>query len=39
MICKHIFMITFLKEPKLILLHSDKWFQVLLSNMNNSIYY
>ena len=28
---------TFLNEPELIHLHTDKWFQVLLSNMNNSI--
>ena len=40
MIGKHIRLVTFLKEPKLIFfLHTVKWFQVFLSNMNNSIYY
>ena len=38
MTCKHILWITFLNEPKLILLHTVKWFQEFLSNMNNSIY-
>ena len=37
MICKHILLITFLTEPKLIHLHTVKWFQVLLSITNNSI--
>ena len=36
MICKRILLIKFLKEPKLILLHTVKWFQVLLSITNNS---
>ena len=27
----------FLKEPKLIYLHTVEWFQVLLSDSNNSI--
>ena len=36
MIYKHIF-ITFLNEPKLILLHTVKLFQVLLCITNNSI--
>ena len=36
MICKHI-LISFLNEPKLILLHTVKWFQVLLYIANNSI--
>ena len=36
-ISKHIFLITFFNEPKLILLHTVKWFQVLLSITNNSI--
>ena len=30
MICKHILLIMFLKEPKLILLYIFKWFQILL---------
>ena len=30
MICKHIFLLTFLNEPKFILLYPVKWFQVLL---------
>ena len=34
MICKHILLITFLNEPKLILLHAVKWFQILLFNTN-----
>ena len=37
MICKHILLIMFLNEPKLILLHTVKWFQVLLCITNNSI--
>ena len=37
MICKHIMLITFLNEPKLILLHTSKWFQVLGCIPNNSI--
>ena len=37
MICKHISLITFLDEPKLILLHTVRWFQVLLCICNNSI--
>ena len=35
--CKHILLITFVNEPKLILLHTVKWFQVLLCMSNNSI--
>ena len=35
MSCKHIFLITFLNTPKLILLHTVKWFQVLLFISNN----
>ena len=38
MICKHILLITFLNEPKLISLHTVKWFQAFLSIMNNSIH-
>ena len=37
MISKHILLITFLNEPELILLHTVKWFQVLLFNTNNYI--
>ena len=38
MICKHIFLIEFLN--KLISFsHPVKWFQVLLSNMNNYFYH
>ena len=37
MICKHILLITFLNEPMLILLHTVKWFQVLLCITNNAI--
>ena len=37
MICKYILLITFLDEAKLIVLHSVKWFQVLLCITNNSI--
>ena len=36
-ICKHILKVTFLNEPKLILLHTVKWFQVLLCITNNLI--
>ena len=36
MICKNILLITFLNEPKLILLHTVKWFLVLLCITNNS---
>ena len=39
MICKDILLITFLNEPKLIILHTVKWFQVLLCILNNSIKY
>ena len=39
MICKHILLITFLNEPEFICLHTVKWFQVFLSNTNNSINY
>ena len=35
--CKHIFLITFWNEPKLLLLHTVKWFQLLLCITNNSI--
>ena len=37
MICKLILLITFLNEPKLILLHTVKWFQVLQCITKNSI--
>ena len=37
MICKDISLITFLHEPKLILLHTIKQFQTLLCITNNSI--
>ena len=37
MIFKDILLIMFLNEPKLILFHTDKWFQVLLSITNNLI--
>ena len=30
---------TLLKEPELICLYTIKWFQVFLSNTNNSIHY
>ena len=36
MICKHILLITFLNKPKLILLQTVKWFQVLICISNNS---
>ena len=39
MICKHILLITFLNKPKLIILTSLKWFQVLLCITYNSIKY
>ena len=35
----NIFLITFLNEPELIFWNTVKWFQILISNMNNSIYY
>ena len=35
----NILLITFLNESVLIFLHTVKWFQVLLLNTNNSIYY
>ena len=38
MICKQILMITFLNEPEVIILHTVKWFQAFLSNINNFIY-
>ena len=37
MICLPILLITFLNKSKFILLHTVKWFQVLLSVSNNSI--
>ena len=37
MISKRILLITFINEPKLILLHTVKWFQVWLCIANNSI--
>ena len=37
MICKHILLITFLKEPKFIIFLTMKWFQVLLYIINYSI--
>ena len=37
MIRKHILVITFLNEPKRILSHTVKWFQVLLCITNNLI--
>ena len=37
MIYKHFLLIMFLNEPKHILLHTVKWFQVLLFITNNSI--
>ena len=37
MISKHILLIMFLNESKLILLYSVKWSQVLLCITNNSI--
>ena len=36
MICKHILLLTFLINSKLILLHTVKWFQELLCISNNS---
>ena len=39
MIYKHILMVTFLSEHNLILLHTVKWFQVLLCITNNTIKY
>ena len=37
MICKHILLLTFLNEPKLILFPIVKWFEELLCIINNSI--
>ena len=37
MICLDILLITFLNKPKLILLHTVNWFQVLLCITSNSI--
>ena len=37
MICKHILLISFLNDPKLVLFHAVKWFHVLLCITNNSI--
>ena len=37
MVCKHSLLVTFLNAPKPISLLTVKWFQVFLSNMNNSI--
>ena len=37
MICKQILLITFVNEPQLLLLHTVKWFQVLLCVTNYSI--
>ena len=37
MICKSVLLIKFLNEPMLILLHTVKWFQVLLCITSNSI--
>ena len=39
MIFKHILLLTFLSEPELIYLHTVKWFQVFLFNMNNYIHF
>ena len=39
MIGKHILLITYLNEPEITSFHTLKWFQVLLSNKNNSVYY
>ena len=40
MISKYILLITFLNDPELnLFLHSVKWFQVFLCNMNNTICY
>ena len=36
MIRKHILLITFLHESKLIFWHALKWFKVLLSNSYNT---
>ena len=36
MICNQILLLTFLNEPKFILVHTVKWFQVLLCITNNS---
>ena len=37
MICKHIILIMFLNKPKLILMQTTKWFQILLCFTNTSI--
>ena len=37
MIYKHILLIAFSNEPKLIPMHTVKWFQVLLCITNSSI--
>ena len=37
MICKHMLLIMFLNESKLIIYHTIEWFQVLLCITNNSI--
>ena len=36
---KHILLVTISNKPELIFFHIVKWFQVFLSNTNNSIYY
>ena len=38
-IFKHILLIKFLNEQELIFLHTVKWFQAFLFNVNYSIYY
>ena len=37
MICKRMFKVTFTNEPELIFLHTVKWFQVLISDINSSM--
>ena len=37
MICEHHLLITFLNKAEFILLHTNKRFQVFLSNANNLI--
>ena len=39
MMSKHILLMAFLKEPKIILLYTIKFFLLFQSNTNNSIYY
>ena len=39
MIGKEYFVVNILNKPELICLHTVKWFQSLISNGNNSIYY